>query len=125
MQKIRTALGVLGGIGLFAWPILSLLAWLFHGFKPGGAQGGLSAFQGWFCALSLVAVSGHYIAVAGVTWSRWLFGVGIALHTALFVAIVMLVSSTDGGFVIAPVIFVGPILWMIYAARTRESNIAA
>ena len=82
------------------------------------------AFQGWFCALSLVAVSGYYLTVAGADWSKRLFGVGVALHTALLVAIVILVSSTDGGVLVAPVIFVGPILWMIYAARIRESKIA-
>lgn len=125
MQKIRTALGVLGGVGLLAWPALSFIVWVFHDWKPGGAQGGLSVFQGWFCALSLVAVSAYYIAVATAMWSRRLFGVGVVLHAAVFVAVVTLISSTDGGFVIVPVIFVGPILWMIYAARIRKSKVAA
>jgi hypothetical protein len=124
-MTIRTALGVLGGIGLLVWPILSLIAWLFHGFKPGGAQGGLSAFQGWFCALALVAVSAYYIAVAESTWSRRMFGFGVGFHTALFIAIAILISFTDGGLLIAPVIAVGPILWMIYATQSRDSKIAA
>jgi hypothetical protein len=122
MHKVRTALGFLGVLGLFVWPILSLLVSLFHGFKPGGPQGGLSSFQGWFCALSLVAVSGYYIAVAGGPWNRRLLRVGAALHAALLIAIFMLITSTDGGFLIAPVILVGPLLWTIYAARISESG---
>ncbi len=125
MKKIRTALGVLGGIGVFAWPALSFIAWLFHDWKPGGAQGGLSAFQGWFCALSLVAVSAYYIAVAASEWSQRLFVTGGVLHTALLISVVMLISSTDGGFLIAPVILVGPVIWLIYATRIRESKPAA
>lgn len=125
MHKTRTALGVLGGVGLFAWPALSFIAWLFHDWKPGGTQGGLSAFQGWYCALSLFAVSAYYVAVAAAEWSRRLFIFGVALHAALFIAIVILISSTDGGFLIAPVIFVGPVVWMVYATRIRESKSAA
>jgi hypothetical protein len=125
MKKIRTALGVLGGIGVFAWPTLGFIAWLFHDWKPGGAQGGLSAFQVWFCALSLMAVSAYYIAVAASQWSRWLFVTGAALHTALLISLVILISSTDGGFLIAPVILVGPVIWFIYAIRIRESKPAA
>ncbi len=125
MKKLQTALGVLGGIGLFAWPTLSFVAWLFHVWQPGGAQGGLSAFQGWFCALSLVAVSAYYIAVGVSAWSRQLFIGGAVLHTALFIAVVMLLSCTDRGFLIVPVIFAGPVLWMFYAGRISESKVGA
>src|SRR5205823_7875008 len=125
MKKIRTALGVLGGIGVFAWPALSFVAWLFHDWKPGGAQGGLSVFQGWYCALCLVAVSAYYVAVAAVEWCRRFFIVGLALHAALLMAVVMLISSTDGGFLIAPVICIGPVVWMVYAIRIGESKSAA
>ena len=59
MPTIRTALGVFGFVGLLAWPVLSFVVWVFHDWKPGGAQGGLSLFQGWFCALCLVTVSAY------------------------------------------------------------------
>jgi hypothetical protein len=125
MPKIRTALGVLGVIGLFAWPVMSLVVWLFHDWSPGGAEGGLSSFQGWFCALCLVAVSAYYIAVAAVDWSRPLFGLGALLHATLLVAVVILISFTDAGFLILPVISVGPVLWMLYAKRIGGSKISA
>lgn len=124
MKKIRTLLGVFGGIGVFAWPALSFIAWLFHDWTPGGAQGGLSAFQGWFCFLSLVAVSAYYIAVAASEWSQRLFFTGAALHIALLISVVMF-STTDGGLLVAPVILVGPVVWFIYALRIRESKSAA
>ena len=85
----------------------------------------MSLFQGWFCALCLVAVSAYYIAVAGAPWSRPLFRLGVMLHAALFVAVVTLISVTDGGFVNLPLIFVGPVLWMLYAKRIGESKIGA
>ena len=125
MKKIRTALGVLGCIGVFVWPVLSLIAWLFHDWKAGGAQGGLSTFQGWFCALSLVAASAYYIAVAAAKWSKGLLITGGASQTALFITVAMLISSTDGGVFIAPVILAGPVIWLIYATRIRESKPAA
>ena len=100
MPTIRTALGVFGFLGLLAWPMLNFIAWVFHDWKPGGAQGGLSLFQGWF-------------------------RLGVVLHVALFVAVSTLISFTDGGFVILPVIFVGSVLWMLYANRIGKSKIAA
>ena len=124
MKKVRTALGVLGGIGLFAWPALSFIAWFFHDWKPGGAHGGLSAFQGWFCVLSLVAVSAYYIAVAASEWSQRLFIVGGVLHTAVLVSVVMLISCTNGGLLFAPVILVGPVAWLVYATRIGEAKSA-
>jgi len=125
MPKIRTALGVLGVIGLFVWPFIGFVVWEFHDWKPGGAEGGLSSFQGWFCALCLVAVSAYYIAVAAVDWSRPLFRLGTVLHATLFVAVAILISFTDGGFVILPVTFVGPVLWMLYVKWFGESKISA
>lgn len=105
--------------------MLSFTAWVFHDWKPGGAQGGLSLFQGWLCALCLVAVSAYYVAVSAAEWSRTLFRLGVVLHVALFVAVLNLISVTDGGFVILPVTFVGPVLWMLYAKRIGESKIGA
>jgi len=125
MPTIRTALGVFGFVGLLAWTVLSFVAWVFHDWKPGGAQGGLSLFQGWFCALCLVTVSAYYVAVSAAEWSRTLFRLGVVLHVALFVAVLTLISFTDGGFVILPVIFVGPVLWMLYANRIGKSKIGA
>ena len=125
MPTIRTALGVFGFVGLLAWTVLSFVAWVFHDWKPGGAQGGLSLFQGWFCALCLVTVSAYYVAVSAAEWSRTLFRLGVVLHVALFVAVITLISFTDGGFVILPVIFVGPVLWMLYANRIGKSKIGA
>ena len=125
MPKIRTALGVLGFVGLFGWPVLSCVVWVLHDWKPGGAKGGLSLSQGWFCAVCLEAVSAYYIAVATVDWSRSLSRLGVVLHAALFVALATLISFTDGGLVILPVILVGPVLWMLYAKRMGESKIAA
>jgi hypothetical protein len=106
---------------MFAWPALSFVALLFHDWKPGGARGGLSAFQGWFCVLSLMAVSAYYIAVSACDWSRRMFIVGAVLHAALVVAVVMLISFTDGGFLFAPVIAVGPMIWLFYATRIGKS----
>lgn len=128
MQKlpmIRTALGVLGSLGLLIWPTLSFLSLLFHNWKPGGSQGGLSVYQSGFCALTLISVSAYYVWVAKTEWRAGLFGAGIVLHMALFVAIVMLASFTDGGFLIAPVISIGPVLWMAYVALIRKPNIGA
>jgi hypothetical protein len=125
MPTIRTALGVIGFVGLLAWPVLSFVVWVFNDWKPGGAQGGLSLCQGWFCALCLVTVSAYYVAVSAGEWSRTLFRLGVVLHVALFVAVITLISFTDGGFVILPVIFVGSVLWMLYANRIGKSKIAA
>lgn len=122
-QRIRTALGMLGVIGLFIWPMLGSAAWLFSDWQPGGAQGGLSALQGWYCVLSIVAASAYYVAVAVSEWSRWLFIVGLAFHAALLMAIVMLASFTGAGFLVAPVLFAGPVLWMVYLVRIRERMI--
>jgi hypothetical protein len=123
MEKIQTALGVLGGLGIFAWPALSLFLWLF-GWKPGGGEGGLSLFQGWFCALCLVAISAYYIVTAIAEWNGRLMIAGIALHAALVMAIVTLVSFTDGGILVAPIVAVGPVLWMAYAVGMKESKMA-
>ena len=125
MPKIRKALRALGFVGLLGWPVLSFVFWVLHDWKPGGAKGGPSLFQGLFCAVCLEAVSAYYIAVAAVAWSRRLSRLGAVLHAALFVAVITLISFTDGGFVILPVIFVGPVLWMLYAKRIDESNFAA
>lgn len=71
-----------------------------------------------------MAVSAYYIAVAAVDWSRPLFGLGAVLHATLFVAVVILISFTDAGLLILPVISVGPVLWMLYAKRIGGSKIS-
>lgn len=117
MKRIRKTLGMIGGIGLFAYPALSLVAWLFHDWKPGGSQGGLSMLAGWYCVVCLMVVSAYYVAVAAVEWCRRFLIVGLAIHLALFLAAVILISATDAGWLIAPMICLGPALWLVYATR--------
>ena len=94
---MRPTLAVLGAIGLGAWPILGALAWFFHGFKPGGVQGGLSMWQGWICEFALVVVSAYYLVLACRSWSRTLFAVGIVLHLVLSLAVFLPGNRRDGG----------------------------
>jgi hypothetical protein len=122
MRALRIMLGFVGVIGLVIGLMLSVLMWLFHGFKPGGPQGGLSAWQGWLCALAPAAAFFYYACIAAFPWTRRLFVIGGVLHLILLFAVVTLVSFTDGGFVTLPILLVGPALWIIYAIQTQDSD---
>jgi hypothetical protein len=125
MHTARTILKIVGGVGFWLWPFLCSLAWLFRDFKPGGAQGGLSSFQGWLCFLAPTVAFIYYLCAADMKWSRRLFVVGVIIQVALLIAIVTLVSFTDGGFLVAPLLLVGPMAWLVYAIRIRETQNAA
>jgi hypothetical protein len=122
MRILRITLGFVGVIGFAIWLILSALAWLFDGFKAGGAQGGLSTWQNWLCALAPAAAFIYYAWIAAFPWTRRIFIIGGVLHLILLLAVVTLVTFTDGGFVTLPALSVGPALWIIYAIRTQDSD---
>lgn len=122
MRTARTILRITGSIGFWLWPFLCGLAWLFHGFKPGGAQGGLTAFQGWLCFLAPTVSFIYYLCVAEMRWSRRLFVIGIIVQAGMLVAVVTLSSCTDGGFLVAPLLLVGPFAWLVYAVRVRDTQ---
>jgi hypothetical protein len=120
MRTARTILRIAGGVGFWLWPFLCGLAWLFRGFKPGGPQGGLSTFQGWLCFLAPTVAFVYYLCVAEMKWSRRLFVVGVIIQLGVLVAAITLSCFTDGGFLVAPLLLVGPVAWLIYAIRVRE-----
>jgi len=122
MRTLRNILSVIGGICFWLWPFLCGLAWLFRGFKPGGAQGGLTAFQGWACFLTPTVAFIYYLCVAEMRWSRRLLVIGIIVQAGMLVAVFILFSYTDGGFLVAPLLLVGPIAWLVYAFRVQETE---
>lgn len=122
MRCSRIALGFVGGIGLALWLMLSLLVWFFRGWTPGGPQGGLESWQGWLCVLSPSAVFGYYCYVAAFPWSRRVFAVGLALHVALFGAVLILITYTDGGFLAMPMFAAGPVVWFPYAMKVSAKS---
>jgi hypothetical protein len=125
MRIARIILRIVGGVGFWLWPFLCGLAWLFRGFKPGGAQGGLTAFQGWLCFLAPTVAFTYYLCVAEMRWTRRLFIVGMIVQAGMLVTVITLSSRTDGGFLVAPLLLVGPMAWLFYAVRVRETHNAA
>jgi hypothetical protein len=125
MRTARTILRIVGGVGFLLWPFLCGLAWLFRGFKPGGAQGGLTAFQGWLCFLAPTVAFTYYLCVAEMRWTRRLFVVGMIAQAGMLAAVITLSSCTDGGVLVAALLLVGPMAWLFYAVRVRETHNAA
>ncbi len=86
----------------------------FRGWKPGGAEGGLSAF-GWFCCVAGVGFTFlYYLVVSILEWSNWLLWVGIAVHLVGALGFLCIISQSDGGFILAPVMFAGFGCWFAY-----------
>jgi hypothetical protein len=122
MATARTILRIVGAIGIWAWPFLCGLAWLFHDFKPGGAQGGLTTVQGWLCALAPTVAFIYYRCVAEMRWTKRLFAVGVLAQFSLLLSVIVLVSATDGGFLVAPFLLVGPVVWVIYWRKLEDGK---
>lgn len=125
MRVLRYILGSIGLVGLALWLQLIALAALFWGFKAGGMQGGPSVAQRWFCALIPAVAFVYYFCIAAYEWSRRMLLIGIAVHLALLASVFTLVSVTDGGFIIAPGLLFGGILWIVYVLFTKQNDNAA
>jgi len=118
-------LGAFGLMGLPTWSLLSAFVWLFRGFKAGGQQGGLNAVEGWICALIPALTFAYYFLVSAAVWnSRWYVS-GLILNGLYLFAVTTLVFSTDGGFLVAPVMLVGPVLWFLHALRMQRQSASA
>jgi hypothetical protein len=111
MPPARTILCIVGGVGFWLWPFLCGLVWLVRDFKPGGAQGGLSTFQGWLCFLAPTVAFIYHLCIAEMKWSRLQFVIGVIIQAGALIAVIVLSSYTDGGFLVAP-------FARAYAART-------
>ena len=125
MSILRYLIGFVGLIGLALWLMLIAIATFFHGFKPGGPQGGPSMIQGWFCAATPVIAFVYYYFVAGSDWTPRMLFTGIAVHIALLASVATLVFVTDGGFLVAPGLLSGALLWTVYASFTSQSRQSA
>jgi hypothetical protein len=96
--------------------------WQFRGFKAGGQQGGLSAIEGWICALIPTLTFAYYLLVSAAIWnSRWCVA-GLVLNGLYLFAVATLVFATDGGFLVAPVMLIGPVLWFLHAVRMQRQS---
>jgi hypothetical protein len=122
MRTARTILGIVGSIGFWAWPLVCGLAWLFRGFKPGGPQGGLTALQGWLCALAPTVAFIYYLCVAELRWTKRLLVFGMVVQFPLILSALVLVCATDGGFLVAPFLVVGPVAWVIYWRKLEDAK---
>jgi hypothetical protein len=106
-------IGIIGGL---LWLVFSFLVLLFHGFKAGGAQGGMSRGEWALCNASVLVTFIHYAVVSDSVWSRRLLVVGIAIHLVWFVAVVCIVTLSGGGVLLTPLFFAGLACWIAYAA---------
>jgi len=122
MRRAQNILRIVGAVGLWFWPLLCGLAWLFRGFKPGGAQGGLTLAQGWLCVLAPTVAFIYYLCVAEMRWTKRLFAVGVLVQFPLLLSVIVLVSATDGGFLAAPFLLVGPVAWVIYWRKLEDAK---
>lgn len=112
-------LSTFGLMGLPTWLLLSAFVWLFRGFKAGGQQGGLSVIEGWICALIPTLTFAYYLLVSTAIWnSRW-YVTGLVLNGLYLFTVATLVFATDGGFLVAPVMLIGPVLWFLHAVRMQ------
>lgn len=125
MTTLRRILGFLGFAGGVLWFFFSMLVLMFRGFKAGGPQGGMSGLQ-WFLCLGAVMFGFIYYAVVSMSqWTRPLLIVGGVIHVAALIAIVSILSFSDGGFIIAPFLLIGPVVWLAYATKSSDSNRSA
>jgi hypothetical protein len=121
MNKARTFLRLFGGIGFILWPLLYGLAWVF----ARSDRIAFSSFQAWLTFLAPFAAFIYYLYVTEMKWSRLIFVVGLIIHAGVFFALLTLMAFTDGGFLVAPLLLVGPITWLTYAARARAAQHAS
>ena len=119
MSILRYLIGFVGLTGLALWLLLIAITTFFHGFTPGGPQGGPSMIHG-FVAIPPVVTFVYYYFVAGSDWTRRMLFTGIAIHIALIASVAVLFSATDGGFLVAPGLLFGALLWTIYASFTSQ-----
>lgn len=125
MRTARNILRIVGAVGLWLWPLLCGLAWLFRGFKPGGAQGGLTVVQGWLCVLAPTTAFIYYLYVADMSWTKRSVAAGVLVHCALLISVVVLVTATDGGFLVAPFLLVGPAAWVVVLRKLQDAKQAS
>lgn len=122
LRKLRAVLNIVGGCGFVLWLALCGLGWLFRDFKPGGSVGGLSSWQSWFCTLVPAATFIYYTGIGLLYWSKHLFLIGVLLHLLLLGTITLLAAFTDGGFILIPVLLIGPILWIVFSVEIGRLN---
>ena len=115
-------LGAFGLMALPTWLLISAFVWLLRVFMAGGQQGGLNAAECWTCALVPALTFAYYILVSAAIWnSRW-YVAGLILNGLYLFAVAILVFFTDGGFLIAPVMLVGPVLWFLHVMRMQRQS---
>jgi hypothetical protein len=125
MKALRTILGGIGIVGGILWFCVAVLIMTFRGFKAGGPEGGLSA-GGWLgCFAAVISCSAYYIVVSGSKWSSRLKVTGWVLHSFYLFALVAILASTPAGIILAPLLAVGPVCWIIYAAKNSDADNSA
>jgi len=86
---------------------------MFHDFTPGGSEGGITGWLSWFCFLVPTATFFFYgFLPQSSTRRRGFLAVGILLHICMMVVIIAVVSISGGGFVVMPLLLIGPVIWL-------------
>jgi hypothetical protein len=115
-RQILWASGVLGLILLG----FSCLAHLFlgDGFKPGGPPS-RGRPEEWLCVPAIAAAFIYYVVVAHSIWSRKLRTTGTALHAMLPVPLAFWPQVGLSAVFALPLLFIGTLVWVVYAAINK------
>jgi hypothetical protein len=122
IRRLRVALAGIGIVGGLLWLVFGYLLLLFHGFKAGGPQGGMSQ-EAWALCIAVILITFiYYAVVSSSVWTRALLVVGVVVHALWAVAMVCIVGLSGGGFLLTPLFFAGAACWIGYAIASGRTS---
>jgi hypothetical protein len=121
IRRLRIALGVIGIGGGLLWFLFGCLILLVQGILP-GPQTGMSRGEWTFCIAAVLITLVYYAVVSVSIWSRGLLFTGIALHVLWVVAVIWIVTLSDGGFILMPLLLAGAACWIAFTAMAPHKR---